>query len=135
MEIGLRINEALNIKYNDIDFDNQYNVFFLRIRKEISKNGKERSIPISVDALEQIELQKLKFFNGDFNNLSFIFLKSKGEHYKYKPNGALKNVFKKAGIENLKNVGFHIFRHTFASHRLQGVNYKGEKIEPVRMKL
>lgn len=32
-------------------------------------------------------------------------------------------------------MGFHIFRHTFASQKLQGINYRGEKIEPLRIEI
>jgi integrase len=35
----------------------------------------------------------------------------------------------------LDKIGFHTLRHTFASHKLQGINYKGERIKPLRIEI
>lgn len=130
LETGLRINEALNLQYTDIAYDKQNNINFARIRKEISKNKKERFIPLSTEAMKQINKQNIEFHN----NL-YIFTDSKGNAYKTYPKKALKTALSKAQIENTKNMGFHIFRHTFASQKLQGINYRGEVTKPVRIEI
>jgi integrase len=35
----------------------------------------------------------------------------------------------------LDKIGFHTPRHTFASQKLQGINYKGERIKPLRIEV
>ena len=130
LETGLRIKEALNLQYTDIAYDKQNNINFVRIRKEISKNKKERFIPLSMEAMKQINKQ-----HAEFNSCLYIFTDSKGNAYKTYPKRVLKTALTKAQIKDTKNVGFHIFRHTFASQKLQGINYKGESIKPVRIEI
>ncbi len=130
LETGLRIKEALNLEFTDISIEPKTNINFVRVRKEISKNKKERFVPLSKKAMEQINKQKV-----DFKYSFYIFTDSKGNYYKTTPKKALKTALKKANIKDTKNIGFHIFRHTFASHKLQGINYRGEKIKPVRIEV
>lgn len=127
LETGLRINELTSLLFNDIATEPNTNVQFARIRKEIAKNNKERFIPLSKEAMEQVNQQRLEFPNN-----TYIFTDAKGNCYKTTPKKALMTAIKKS---NLKPCGFHIFRHTFASQKLQGVTYKGEKIRPVRIEL
>ncbi|HSQ97779.1 MAG TPA: tyrosine-type recombinase/integrase, partial [Rickettsiales bacterium] len=49
---GLRINEALNLLYTDIATDLQSKIHYITIRKEISKNKKDRIVPLSKEAME-----------------------------------------------------------------------------------
>lgn len=42
LETCMRINEALNIQFTDIATDQRTNIQYIRIRKEITKNKKER---------------------------------------------------------------------------------------------
>ena len=42
------------------------------------------------------------------------------------------NAFIKANVEP---AGFHIFRHTFASLKLQGLDIYGNKIKPLRLEI
>ena len=79
------------------------------------------------EALEQILKNKV-----DKPNSIYIFTTSKGDVYKTTPKRTLNTAIKKA---NLKQFGFHIFRHTGASYKLQGINYKGEKIKPKRIEV
>lgn len=130
LETGLRIKEALNLQYTDIAYDKQNNINFARIRKEVSKNKKERFVPLSLEAMEQLNKQHIEFHSS-----LYIFTDSNGNAYKTCPKRALKTALAKAQIEDTKNIGFHIFRHTFASQKLQGINYKGESIKPVRIEI
>ena len=130
LETGLRIKEALNLLYTDIAYDKQNNINFVRIRKEVSKNKKERFVPLSLEAMEQINKQ-----HTEFHSSLYIFTDVKGNAYKTCPRKALKTALTKAQIKDIKNIGFHIFRHTFASQKLQGINYKGESIKPVRIEI
>jgi integrase len=127
LETGLRIHEALNICFSDISTDLKTNIQYLVLRKEITKTNRTRFIPLSKLAMEQINRQKI-----DFINSSFVFTDSKGNPYKTTPKKALYNTFKKANIEP---AGFHIFRHTFASLKLQGLDIEGNKIKPLSMEV
>ncbi len=127
LETGLRINEALNLLFSDIAIDTKYNINYICIRKEISKNNKSRIIPLSKIAMEQINEQRLEFPNS-----SFIFTTPKGYRYRTTPKKALETAFRKA---NLEKAGFHILRHTFASLKLQGLAINGQKVQPLRLEL
>jgi integrase len=123
LETGLRIKEALNICFSDISTDPKTNIQYLVLKKEITKSNKTRFVPLSKLAMEQINKQKI-----DFINSLFIFTDNKGNPYKTTPKKALRNSFRKANIEP---AGFHIFRHTFASLKLQGLDVEGNKIRPL----
>ena len=123
----MRIKEALNIQFTDIATDPRTSIQYLRIRKEIAKNKRERYIPLTREALEQILKNKV-----DKPNSVYIFATPDGGAYRTTPKRALNTAIKKA---NLKQFGFHIFRHTGASLLLQGLNYKGEKIKPKRIEI
>lgn len=127
LETGLRINELINLLYTDIATDLKTNIQYVVIKKEISKNKKERIIPLTKLAMQQVNEQKIEFPNS-----SFIFTDFKGSFYKSTPKKALHNAFKKAGIQQ---TGFHIFRHTFASMKLQGIDIYGNKITPLRLEI
>lgn len=127
LETGLRINELINLLYTDIAVDKRTNIPYVIIKKEISKSKKERFIPLTKLAMEQINKQKI-----DFPTSAFIFTDSKGNHYKISPKKALWNALEKSNIEK---TGFHIFRHTFASLKLQGLDIYGNKITPLRIEI
>lgn len=127
LETCMRIKEALNIQFTDIATDPKTNIQYLRIRKEISKSKRERYIPLTKNALEQILNNKI-----DKPNSIYVFTTPSGDIYKTSPKRTLYTAIKKA---NLSPFGFHIFRHTGASLLLQGLNYKGEKIKPKRIEV
>jgi integrase len=127
LETGLRIKEALNICFSDISTDPKTNIQYLVLKKEITKTNKTRFVPLTKLAMEQINRQKI-----DFINSLFIFTDNKGKPYKSTPKKALYNSFKKAKVEP---AGFHIFRHTFASLKLQGLDIQGNKIKPLSMEV
>ena len=127
LETGLRIKEALNLTYDDVCVDNKTKITYIVINKEISKSKKDRFVPLTFDAREQVSQQKIEFPNS-----YWIFTDEKGQGYKTYPKTALHSACRKAKING---IGFHIFRHTFASLKLQGLNYKGEPIQPLRVEM
>lgn len=127
LETGLRIKESLNICFNDVGFQN--NVAMLHIRKEISKSKRDRFVPLTKLAQEQILKQK-----QDFPNSAYIFTTNKGLPYKTEPKTALNNALKKAGLKSVY-VSFHTLRHTAGSLWLQGINIDGTSRPPVRIEV
>ncbi len=127
LETGLRVGELTNILFTDVAF--QDNIPMLRIRKDIAKSKRDRFIPLSKLAQEQILKQK-----QDFSNSAFIFTTNKGEPYKTAPKTALNTALKKAGLKELY-VSFHTLRHTAGSLWLQGINIDGTQRPPVRIEI
>lgn len=112
---GLRVSELIELKSNDIFFDEQ----FLRI---FGKGSKERIVPFG-DYAKSIILDYLKNVRPNYfkNNISYdiIFLNQRGK--KFSRMGIWKIVKKyteRAGIE--KDVHPHTFRHSFATHLIEG---------------
>lgn len=129
LETGMRIKEITNLCFVDIATEPQSKIQFARVRKDISKNKKERFIPLSILAMEQVNKQKLEFPNS-----SFIFTDSKGNYYKTTPKTAMNTAFRKAGLKEKGDL-FHILRHTFASLKLQGLTIYGERVQPKPIEL
>lgn len=128
LESGLRVNEAIQILYSDISTDPQTNIKFLNIRKEISKSKRNRFVPLTKLAMEQVNKQF-----RDFSSCPFIFTNSSGCKYDKEPRKAFNNAKNKANLNDIG--GFHTLRHTFASLKLQGLSIYGEKIKPLRIEI
>ncbi|MEZ2446001.1 integrase/recombinase XerD [Chitinophaga sp. W3I9] len=112
---GLRVSEVINLQISQLHMD----VGFIRV---IGKGDKERMVPIGKDAMRQIDIYRrnvrieLPVKHGQEDTL---FLNRRG--------GALSRVMifliikeltQKAGIH--KNVSPHTFRHSFATHLVEG---------------
>lgn len=112
---GLRVSELVNLKISQIYSE----VGFVRV---IGKGDKERLVPIGSTAIKYIDIYKkqirvhgvpkpgqedILFLNNRGSRLSrvMIFL-------------LLKDLVKKAGIK--KNISPHSFRHSFATHLVEG---------------
>jgi integrase/recombinase XerD len=112
---GLRVTEVVNLRISGLYLD----VGFIRVT---GKGDKERLVPIGSSAIEQITIYKnhirvhipvkhgqedILFLNRRGGKLSrvMIFL-------------LLKDLVKKAGIT--KNISPHSFRHSFATHLVEG---------------
>ena len=112
---GLRVSELVGLKISSLYLD----VGFIKV---IGKGDKQRLVPIGGDAIKQINIYRenirvhmpvikgqedILFLNRRGKGLSrvMIFL-------------ILKSLVKKAGIE--KRVSPHTFRHSFATHLVEG---------------
>ena len=112
---GLRVSETINLRKSWLFLD----VGFIRV---IGKGDKERLVPVGSDAIKFIRLywdsvrihqkiakgsEDIVFLNRFGNGLSrvMVFL-------------IIKDLAKKAGIT--KNISPHTFRHSFATHLIEG---------------
>jgi integrase/recombinase XerD len=112
---GLRVSELLNLKITDLFFQEE-------VIRVTGKGNKERIIPIGSSAVKWI-MEYLKssrpFLENKNKSGNVLFLNNKG--YKLSRMGVWKIVdryVKEAGIE--KEVHPHTFRHSFATHLLEG---------------
>lgn len=103
---GCRIGEITNLKWEDITQDT------VTIRAEIAKNGKERQIPINQNTYER--LLKLKRYKHNF-----VFGGNRGRADSWTINKAIRLKAKEAGIEDIKNIHAHLFRHYFATEKIK----------------
>lgn len=111
---GLRVSELCNLKLSDLYFEEG----FIRV---MGKGSKERLVPISDRAIKEIKnwmidrnMGKIKEGYEDYlflarwgNNISRIMVFH-----------LIKELADKAGIK--KNISPHTFRHSFATHLLEG---------------
>jgi len=112
---GLRVSELVNLILNNIFFD----IGFLRV---MGKGNKERLVPLGSDAkkymkiyIEQIRIH-VKIQKGSEN---FVFLNQRGSKIsRTTVFNIVKETAASAGIR--KNVSPHTFRHSFATHLIEG---------------
>lgn len=112
---GLRVSEVVNLKISCLYLD----VGFIRV---IGKGDKERLVPIGSDAIKYIKIYKdnirvhqqiqpgfedILFLNNRGKNLSRVMI-----FY------IIKDLAQKAQIK--KNISPHTFRHSFATHLVEG---------------
>lgn len=112
---GTRISELINIKVNDLFLSEG-------VIRVFGKGSKERLIPIGSSAIKWIikYLKKSRpLLVKNIKSENYLFLNQRGT--KFSRMGIWKIVrqyVKKAGIE--KNVHPHTFRHSFATHLIEG---------------
>ena len=112
---GLRVSELINLKLSNIYFD----IGFLRI---LGKGNKERLVPIGKSAIKYLEIYinevrpNIKKVPG-FENFTFLNRRGKGLT-RVMIFTIIKNLVQKAGIQ--KQVSPHTFRHSFATHLVEG---------------
>ncbi len=112
---GLRVSELINLKLNQIYFD----VGFLKI---IGKGNKERLVPVGKSAIKFIniyinEIRCHLKIQPEFDNYVFLNRRSK-KLTRVMVFIIIKELTKIAGIE--KRVSPHTFRHSFATHLVEG---------------
>ncbi|WP_143310836.1 site-specific tyrosine recombinase XerD [Chitinophaga vietnamensis] len=112
---GLRVSEVINLQITQLHMD----VGFIRV---IGKGDKERLVPIGKDAMRQIDIYR--------RNIRVHMPVKKGEEdtlFLNRRGGALsrvmiflviKDLAMRAGIQ--KKVSPHTFRHSFATHLVEG---------------
>ena len=112
---GLRVTELVALKLAHVHFD----VGFLRV---IGKGNKERLVPIGKQALKYIDIYRrevrvhLDIAKG---HESFLFLNRRGKKLSRQMVFIyIKDLVNKAGLN--KKVSPHTFRHSFATHLIEG---------------
>jgi integrase/recombinase XerD len=112
---GLRVSELINLKLANVLWE----VGFLRV---LGKGGKERLIPIGREALKYIKIYQNEVRNHlDIQSgyESFMFLNRRGRSLsRQMVFMIIKDLVKIAGIQ--KNISPHTFRHSFATHLIEG---------------
>lgn len=112
---GLRVSELINLKLNTIHFKE-------RVLRILGKGNKERLVPYGSSAEKYLRmyLDEIRVHIGiqhGFEN--FVFLGKRGKPltrvYVFQ---TIKDAAKHAGIA--KNVSPHTFRHSFATHLIEG---------------
>ena len=106
---GLRFGELIALKWEDVDLEKAILTVSRNISREIEgspKNNKIRSVPLSLRVVQMLK-------NRDRYSV-YIFHDKKGLPLKYTCcRLRLKKLCKKA---NLRLIGWHTLRHSFASH-------------------
>jgi integrase/recombinase XerD len=112
---GLRVSELINLKLTDLFFD----MDFIKI---LGKGNKERLVPISQKAKDEINLYVESYRNHIFIHKEFenyLFLNRRGKKLtRVMIFHIVKELAKLAGIS--KNISPHTFRHSFATHLVDG---------------
>ena len=115
---GLRVSELVELKINHVYFDDG----FLRV---IGKGNKERLVPVGTDALKylKIYLHEIrakpphKPVQKGFE--SYVFLNRNGKKLtRVMIFTIIKNLAKSIGLK--KTISPHTFRHSFATHLIEG---------------
>jgi integrase/recombinase XerD len=112
---GLRVSEVINLKQSKLSLDKE----FISV---VGKGNKERLIPIGNAAIEQIRIYQQNYRKQQTaakGSEDFLFLNRRG-----KPLSRvmvfliLKELAAMAGVQ--KNISPHTFRHSFATHLVEG---------------
>lgn len=112
---GLRVSELIDLRVSNLHF----RMGFIKIH---GKGNKERLIPIGKKAKKEIKLY-LKSYRSklgiDKDSEDILFLNRRGRKLsRVMIFTIIKNLSKKVGLK--KNVSPHTFRHSFASHLVEG---------------
>ena len=111
---GLRVSEAINLCISDIFFEEGY----LRVK---GKGSKERIVPIGQTALKFITLyiKNSRSILKNIKSFDVLFLNFRGN--KLSRMGILDIIRKNCSAAGIKrSIHPHTFRHSFATHLLQG---------------
>lgn len=112
---GLRVSELINLQISNVHED----IGFLRV---VGKGSKERLVPIGHSALKHIQLYRQHIRNQQEpkkGQEDFLFLNRRGSKIsRVMVFMIIKELVATAGIE--KNISPHTFRHSFATHLIEG---------------
>lgn len=112
---GLRVSECINLKISNLFFD----MGFMKIT---GKGNKERLVPVGSYAIKQIKnyVDNVRIhLDIQPGNEDFVFLNRRGKKLtRVMVFTIIKELAKAAGIK--KNISPHTFRHSFASHLIDG---------------
>jgi len=112
---GLRVSELINLKLSNYFPD----IGFIKV---IGKNNKERIVPIGSDAIKYINIYRNNYrnkINIKKGNEDYVFLNRRGKNLsRIMIYNIIKDLANAAGIR--KNISPHTFRHSFATHLVEG---------------
>ena len=112
---GLRVTETVNLKISQLYLD----VGYIRV---LGKGDKERRVPIGRSAIKYINIYKNKIrvhVSVKPGNEDVLFLNSRGSRLsRVMIFLIIKDLVQKAGIKKI--VSPHTFRHSFATHLVEG---------------
>ena len=112
---GLRVSELVNLKISNIFFKED----FVRV---IGKGNKQRLVPLGSAAKKEIQYYMQAFRNHvepQKGHADFLFLNRRGKQLtRVMIFTIVKDLCNLAGIQ--KNVSPHTFRHSFATHLIEG---------------
>ena len=112
---GLRVSEVVNLKVSNLHMD----VGFIRV---IGKGDKERLVPVGRSAIKYIAIYKNKIrvhISPAPGSEDILFLNNRGGKLsRVMIFLIIKTLAQKAGIK--KNISPHTFRHSFATHLIEG---------------
>lgn len=112
---GLRVSEIVDLSLSDLFFDEG----FIRV---IGKGNKQRLVPVSQNVIDEIN----NYVHGDRQSLkivemyrNFVFLNRRGNKLtRVMIFTIIKQLAEKIGLK--KNISPHTFRHSFATHLIEG---------------
>ena len=112
---GLRVSELVNLKVQNLFLD----IGFIKV---LGKGMKERLVPIGTKAAECISLymnEYRKSINISEGFVGYLFINRRGKNLTRNMIFIIiKDLVKKAGLN--KNISPHTFRHSFATHLIEG---------------
>lgn len=112
---GLRVSELVDLRLTNVYFD----IGFLRV---VGKGNKERLVPVGKDALKHLKIYTEEVrvhVNIQDGHENFVFLNRRGKKLtRVMIFTIIKNLAKAIGMK--KNVSPHTFRHSFATHLIEG---------------
>ena len=112
---GLRVSELVNLKVQNLFLD----IGFIKV---LGKGMKERLVPIGTKAAECISLymnEYRKSINISEGFEGYLFINRRGKNLTRNMIFIIiKDLIKKAGLN--KNISPHTFRHSFATHLIEG---------------
>lgn len=112
---GLRVSELVDLRISNLFFD-------AGVMKVLGKNNKERLVPIGGDAVKYIDMYRTHVRNHMLikpGHENILFLNRRGAKLtRVMVFTIIKNLAKEIGLK--KNISPHTFRHSFATHLLEG---------------
>ena len=113
---GLRVSELINLKINDLFFDDE-------VLRVLGKGSKERIVPLGSSAINWLKeylLHSRPLLEKKLKSQNFVFLNQKRGTKLGRMSiwNIVKRYADEAGIK--KEIHPHTFRHSFATHLLEG---------------